>query len=145
MGAIAEGGVRVLNASVIQQLSIPDSSVERAEARETLELERHARTFRGGRPAPDVAGRVVILIDDGLATGATMEAAVAALRANGPSSIVVAVPVAAAETAERLRRSADDLIAVATPEPFHAVGAWYEDFSQTTDAEVIALLAAQAR
>ena len=141
MGAVAEGGVRVLNESLIDELAIPESAVDRVAKQEQLELERRAQAFRGARTAPDVAGRLVILVDDGLATGATMEAAVMALRQRRPARIVIAVPVAAREAAERLNRIADELVAVALPEPFYAVGGWYEDFAQTTDREVVSLLA----
>jgi predicted phosphoribosyltransferase len=140
MGAIAEGGVKVLSAGLIRELSIPNSAIEAVAVRERLELDRHARAFRGTRGAPEIAGRVVILIDDGLATGSTMEAAILALRDRAPSRIVVAVPVAARETVVRLRPLVDDLVTVEMPEPFYAVGMWYSDFSQTTDDEVVRLL-----
>jgi putative phosphoribosyl transferase len=141
MGAIAEGGVKVLSRTLIRELSIPETMVETAAVRERVELDRRARAFRGAREAPEIAGRGVILIDDGLATGSTMEAAILALRGRVPARIVVAVPVAARETRDRLRPLVDDLVTLEMPEPFYAVGAWYADFSQTTDEEVVRLLA----
>ena len=141
MGAIAEGGISILNQELIGSLSIPDSLVEQVTAREQLELARRARTFRGERQPALVAGRTVILIDDGLATGASMEAAILALRAQGPARIVVAVPVGARETCDRLSHIADEVISVQMPESFYAVGAWYDDFSQMTDDEVVTHLA----
>ena len=140
MGAIAEGGVQVLSNRLIRELAIPASLVEQVAARERLELDRRARAFRGGRVPPSLAGRVAILIDDGLATGSTMEAAVLAVRAQKPAQIIVAVPVGAADTVARLSTLADRVVAVDTPEPFYAVGAWYQDFTQTTDEEVVAVL-----
>lgn len=140
MGAIASGGVRVLNDDVMQALHIPERVIEAVAARELRELERRERAYRGDRPAPDVRDRTVILVDDGLATGSTMRAAVAALRRLGPARIVVAVPTAAPSTCEEFRREADECICQITPEPFHAVGLWYQDFSQTTDDEVRDLL-----
>jgi predicted phosphoribosyltransferase len=144
MGALASGGVRVLNADVVGALGIPEGVVEAVAAREGQELERRERAYRGERPGPDVRGRTVILIDDGLATGSTMRAAVAALRQQGPARIVVAVPVGAADTCAELRAEADEAICAWAPEPFHAVGLWYQDFSQTTDEEVRDLLARAA-
>jgi predicted phosphoribosyltransferase len=144
MGAIASGGVRVLNEEVVQALGIPDFRIEAAAAREEQELARRERAYRGSRPPPDVKGRTVILVDDGLATGASMQAAVTALRRLEPARIVVAVPTAAPETCEQMRALADEVVCASTPEPFRAVGLWYEDFSQTSDEEVCALLA-QAR
>ena len=140
MGAIAPGGVQVLNRDLIDELAIPPASVGAVAASERQELERRDRIFRGGRPLPKLKGKTVIVIDDGLATGATMEAAVTALRHMEPTQIVVAVPVGARETCERLARVADRMICLATPAPFDAVGQWYEDFSQTTDEEVKHLL-----
>jgi len=140
MGAVATGGVRVLNEDVVRSLGIPDYAIEAVASREQLELSRRERLYRGGRPALDVRGKMVILVDDGLATGATMQAAVAALRKQQPARIVVAVPVAAPETCEALKDEADDVICATTPQPFRAVGLWYEDFSQTSDEEVRALL-----
>ena len=141
MGAIATGGVRVLNEDLVSGLRIPDYIIDEVAASEQQELMRRERLYRGDRPAPNVRGRTVILVDDGLATGATMLAAVKALRQQQPARIVVAVPTAAPETCEQLRTKADDVICAITPEPFHAVGLWYEDFSQTTDEEVRELLA----
>ena len=144
MGAIATGGVRVLNDQLVGGLRIPDYIVDEVAASEQQELARRERLYRGNRPAPDVRGRTVILVDDGLATGATMLAAVKALRQQQPARIVVAVPTASPETCEQLRAEVDDIICAITPEPFHAVGLWYEDFSQTTDEEVRELLARSA-
>lgn len=140
MGAIASGGVRVLNREVVDHLRIPREEIDAVAARERKELRRRERDYRGERPAPDVRDRVVILIDDGLATGSTMRSAVEALRRQGPARLVVAVPVAAAPACEMLREEVDEVVCAATPEPFLAVGVWYEDFSQTTDDEVRDLL-----
>ncbi len=142
MGAIASGGVRVLNPRVVDQLRIPQSAIDRVAEREQAELERRERAYRGDRPPPRVEGCDVILVDDGLATGSTMRAAAAALKAMRPRRLVVAVPVAAAETCDELRAEVDEVVCALTPEPFYAVGLWYEDFSQTTDEEVRELLAA---
>lgn len=141
MGAIATGHVRVLNESVVAILHIPSYIIEEATARETRELERREQLYRDGLPPPDVGGRVVILIDDGLATGATMRAAVQALRQQRPARIIVAVPVAAPPTCSELGQQVDEIICGHTPEPFFGVGYWYEDFAQTSDEEVHALLA----
>jgi predicted phosphoribosyltransferase len=140
MGAIASGGVRVLNEEVVRLLRVPPEVIDLVAADEQQELARREQAYRGDRPPLDVHGRTVILVDDGLATGSTMRAAVAALRRLGPSRIVVAVPVAAAETCAELATEVDDMVCVQTPEPFRAVGLWYQDFSQTTDEEVRALL-----
>ena len=140
MGAIASGGVRVLNDDVVQHLHVPESVIDAVAREEQQELERRAREYRGDRPAPDVRGKTVILVDDGLATGSTMRAAAAALRRQQPARLVVAVPVAAQQTCEELRGEVDEVVCALTPEPFYAVGVWYEDFSQTTDNEVRALL-----
>lgn len=140
MGAIASGGVRVLNDEAVRMLGISDEVIESVAAKEHKELERREHAYRGDRPAPKVRGRTVILIDDGLATGSSMRAAVAALRQQGPARIVVAVPVGATETCAELKAQADEIICAATPAPFHAVGLWYDDFSQTTDEEVHDLL-----
>jgi predicted phosphoribosyltransferase len=140
MGAIASGGVRVLNPTVVHALHIPQAVIDRAVAREQQELARRERAFRGDRAAPDLRGKTVILVDDGLATGATMRAAVTALRALAPARIVVAVPVGAAETCEELRAGGDDVVCALTPSHFEAVGLWYENFNQTSDAEVQAAL-----
>lgn len=141
MGAIASGGGRILNRDTIQQLGIPMSLVEEATAFERRELERRERVYRGMRPAPEVRGRTVIVVDDGLATGATMLAAVGALRAEGPAGIVVATPVGSVEACAVMRRAADACVCVLTPDPLGAVGRWYVDFTQTTDEEVHTLLA----
>jgi len=140
MGAIASGGVRVLSDDLIRELAIPRSLVEQVSAREQLELERRERAYRGDRVMPSLQHHTVILVDDGLATGATMEAAVRAARTHEPARIVVAVPVGAEETCARLRETADEVVCAATPEPFRAVGLWYDRFDQTTDEEVMALL-----
>lgn len=140
MGAIASGGVRVLNRAVVEGLNIPDHVIAAVAAEEQRELERRKHSYRGSRPDPEVRGRTVVLVDDGLATGATMRAAAAALRAQQPGRLVVAVPVAARETCEEFRDEVDQIVCAITPEPFHAVGVWYEDFSQTTDEEVHELL-----
>ncbi len=141
MGAIATGGAVVFNDEVLENMGIPSRAIEGVIERERAELERRERDYRGNRPAPDVSGKTVILVDDGLATGASMQAAVQAVRALGPAAVVVAVPVGAAATCARLRRYADDVVCVATPEPFRAVSSWYDDFSQTTDEEVFSLVA----
>jgi putative phosphoribosyl transferase len=141
MGAIASGGVRVVNRDVVQALRIPPEIIDAVAAREWDELRRREREYRDDRAAPDVRGRTVILIDDGLATGSTMRSAVAALRRQDPGRLVVAVPVASSSTCEEFRSEVDEVVCARTPEPFHAVGAWYEDFSQTTDDEVRDLLA----
>jgi putative phosphoribosyl transferase len=140
LGAIASGGVRVLNEEVTSRIHISDSAIDDVASREQQELERRERLYRGNQAAPDVEGRTVILIDDGLATGSTMRAAATALRNVRPAKIIVAVPVAAAETCADLRSEVDEVICGATPEPFMAVGAWYSDFEQTTDEEVRELL-----
>jgi len=141
LGAIAPGGVRVLNAEVVRGLDIAPDTIEAAAAREGEELARRERAYRDDRPPLEVAGRTIILVDDGLATGASMRAAVAALRAGAAARIVVAVPVAAPETCDAFRTEVDDIVCARTPEPFYAVGLWYADFAQTTDAEVHDLLA----
>jgi predicted phosphoribosyltransferase len=140
MGAIATGNVRVLNDDVVHVLGIPPSAIDAAAERERHELARRERAYRGDRPPPTVAGRVVILVDDGLATGATMRAAVAALRVQHPARVVIAVPTAAPSTCAEFRSEVDDIVCAMMPEPFHAVGLWYEDFTQTTDEEVHELL-----
>ena len=145
MGAVATGGVRVLNEQIVRALRIPDDVIDAVTMREQEELARRERLYRGDRPLPDVRGRTVILVDDGLATGATMHAAIAALRHQQPARIVVAVPTAAPETCQALRAEVDDVVCAITPEPFYSVGLWYEDFSQTTDDEVRDLLARAAQ
>lgn len=136
MGAIASGGVRVLNESVVGAMDIPDEVVEAVTEEEQEEMERRERRYRGERPAADLEGRTVILVDDGLATGATMRAAVRGLRAQNPKEIIVAVPTASPETCEQFEDEVQDVICSVTPHPFRGVGFWYEDFSQTTDEEV---------
>lgn len=140
MGAIATGGVCVLNDEVVQSLRIPRRLIEAVAARELRELERREHSYRGKRPLPQVRDRTIILVDDGLATGSTMRAAVSALRQLEPARIVVAVPTAAPTACQQFRHEADDCVCDITPDPFHSVGLWYEDFSQTTDEEVRALL-----
>ena len=140
MGAIATGGVRVVNEDVISRISVSSSAIDEVAQREEEELQRRERLYRRDRAAPSVKGRTVILIDDGLATGSTMRAAAIALRRMQPSEIIVAVPVAAADTCADLRSEVDEVICGATPEPFMAVGAWYSDFEQTSDQEVGELL-----
>src|SRR2546426_10320848 len=141
MGAIASGGVRVVNEDVVSYLGIPGEVIDIVAADERTELERRERAYRNGRPPPDVNGRVVILIDDGLATGSTMRAAAAALRAQKPARIDGAVPVAAPRTCRQFKPEVDEVICAVTPQPFRGVGLWYRDFSQTTDEEVRELLA----
>ena len=141
MGAIATGGVRVLNQAVTDALAIPVQVVDEVAGREGEELARRERAYRLGRSALDVAGKVAVVVDDGLATGSTMRAAVAALRALGPARIVVAVPVGARETCQELAGEADEVVCARMPAGFRSVGEWYEDFSQTTDDDIRALLA----
>lgn len=140
MGAIASGGVTLINDEVVHSLRIGPEVIEQVAAEELGELNRRERTYRGDRPQPDVKGRTVILVDDGLATGSSMRAAVIALQKRNPARIVVAVPIAAAATCEEFRSLVDDVACAQTPEPFRAVGLWYENFDQTTDEEVRALL-----
>jgi putative phosphoribosyl transferase len=140
MGAIASGDVIVLNDQLVEQIGVTQGMIDRAVARERLELERRELAYRDDRPRPKVEGRTVILIDDGLATGATMRAAAAALRQQHPKRLVVAVPVAAPETCDEFRDEVDEIVCAVTPQPFYAVGSWYADFSQTTDDEVRELL-----
>jgi erythromycin esterase-like protein/predicted phosphoribosyltransferase len=140
LGAIATGGIRVLNTRLIESLDLPPEWIEAIDAKERQELHRRELLYRGDRPPPDIAGRTVILVDDGLATGSTMLAALHAVRADDPARVVVAVPVAAPDVCEALRGVADEVVCALTPEPLQAVGMWYEDFSQTTDDEVRALL-----
>lgn len=145
MGAIAEGGIEVLDTRLIERLGIPRHAVEQTAVRQRLELDRHDQLFRSGRQALDVTDRVVIVVDDGLATGATMEAAVMALRPRRPAAIIVAAPVGARDTVRRLAKTADRVVCPLTPEPFDAVGLWYERFDQTDDEEVRRLLARSGR
>ena len=145
MGAIATGGVRVVNGEVVSALGLTDRDLDRAAVVEQAELARREVAYRGTRPAPDLAGAVVIVVDDGLATGSTMRAAVAAIRQQRPERIVVAVPVAAPSTRDALAREVDEVVCVATPDPFLAVGRFYDDFTQTTDGEVHDLIERAAR
>jgi len=140
MGAIASGGVRVLNDDVVRWYGIPESAIESVAREETEELERRERAYRRDRPAPDLAGRIVILVDDGLATGSTMRAAAQAVRMHGPSRVIVAVPVGARQTCSEIAAVADEVVCARMPEPFSAVGQWYLDFVQTEDDEVRDLL-----
>jgi putative phosphoribosyl transferase len=140
MGAIASGGVRVLNDDVVERLGIPERTIDRAAKAEKRELERRERAYRGDRLPPDPRGKVVVLVDDGLATGATMRAAVRAVRGLDPGRVVVAVPVGAAKSCDEFADVADEVVCATEPDPFLAVGYWYEDFSQTTDDEVRELL-----
>lgn len=141
MGAIATGGARVLNRDIVTSLDLDDAAIEAVARGEQRELERRERTYRGERPGPQVTGRCVILVDDGLATGATMRAAVAAVRTQSPGRIVVAVPVAPPDAIARLRSEADEVICPETPELFYAISQWYRAFPQVTDDEVQSLLA----
>lgn len=136
MGAIASGGVRVLNEMVVDVLDIPQRLIDAVAEKEKAEMERRERAYRGDRPPPELAGRTAILVDDGLATGSTMRAAVVGLRARNPAAVVVAVPTAAPETCEMFEDEVEEIICAVTPHPFYGVGFWYEDFSQTTDEEV---------
>jgi putative phosphoribosyl transferase len=136
IGAIASGDIRVLNEEIIDNLNIPEEVIDHVAQRELQELQRRQRIYRGDRPAPEIFDRVVILIDDGLATGASMRAAVAGVLTQNPKRIVVAVPTAAPETCEAFESEVDEIVCAMTPEPFVGVGWWYEDFSQTTDEGV---------
>lgn len=142
IGAIAPGGVRVVDEQAVQWLGISEAQMERIVARETEEMNRRQRLYRGDRPGPEVQDRTVILVDDGLATGVTARAAIASLRQQKPRRLILAVPVCPVETADRLRVEVDDLICPSLPADFGAVGLWYQRFEQTTDQEVIDLLAA---
>jgi len=140
MGAIASGGVRILNDDIVRWYGVPASVIDEVALEEQAELDRRERAYRDGREPISLQGRIVLLIDDGLATGSTMKAAVQAVRAHAPARIVVAVPVGAPETCRELAAVADEIVCARTPEPFSAVGQWYRDFSQTSDAEVRELL-----
>jgi predicted phosphoribosyltransferase len=142
MGAIAQGGLQVLNREVIDVFAVSERELQAVIEKETAELERRVAAYRGNRPFPDLHGATVILVDDGVATGSTMVAAISALRRLGPACIVAAAPVISREARAALSRVADHCEYVMEPEPFHGVGAWYQDFGQTTDEEVHALLAA---
>ena len=145
VGAIASGGVRVLNKDVARALPNAEEVIEAVTARETTELERREQSYRDGRPAPELGGKTVILVDDGLATGATMRAGVAALRQRDVAKIVVAAPVGAPETCRELQDEVDDIVCAMAPEYFQAVGQYYKDFAQTSDEEVRELLARAAQ
>lgn len=140
MGAIAGDGSQIVRNEVVHMLGIPDDIIEDAARRERIELQRRDALYRSGRPQPDLAGRVVLLIDDGLATGATMMAAALAVRAQEPASLVIAVPVGAPDTCHALRAYADEVVCLQKPESFRAVSLWYDEFPQTSDREVIDLL-----
>jgi len=145
MGAIASGGVRVLNEEVLRVLNISNAMIDLVAAQEQQELERQQRAYRGDAPFPELSGRKIIVVDDGLATGSTMRAAVRALRQSNPARIIVAAPVAAAETYGSLGREADEMVCCEVPETFYAVSMWYEEFGQTSDQEVRELLEAADR
>ena len=145
MGAIASGGVRVFNGEVVNALRIPDEVIDAVSAEELIELQRREKAYRAGRPPLELEGKTVIVVDDGIATGSTMLAAVSALRQLNAARIIIAAPVVAASTYREMQRAADEVAAVMVPEHFYAVGQWYEDFSQTTDDEVRELLGQAAR
>jgi putative phosphoribosyl transferase len=145
MGAIASGGVRVFNGEVVNALRIPDEAIDAVSAEELIELQRREKAYRAGLPSLDIEGKTIIVVDDGVATGSTMLAAVSALRQLNAARIVVAAPVIAASAYREIQRQADEVIAVMIPERFYAVGQWYEDFSQTSDEEVRELLAQAVR
>ncbi len=141
IGAIASGGVHFVNEETLREYGVSADQVDAVIAAEEQELERRERRYRGDRPFPNVEGRIVILVDDGLATGSTMRAAVTALRQERPAQIVVAVPTAPPETCDDLSGIVDEMVCLTTPDPFYAVGLWYDDFAQTTDDEVREFLA----
>ncbi|MGK7872817.1 MAG: phosphoribosyltransferase [Xenococcaceae cyanobacterium] len=145
MGAIAMGGVMVINHDVVDWLHISKKMIDQVAAQEWQELERRDRLYRGNRPVPDMSNRTIILVDDGIATGSTLRAAIAALRQQQPKTIVVAVPVAPPSTCKELKAEVDKVVCLRTPEPLYSISLWYEDFSQTTDGEVRNLLARAAR
>jgi putative phosphoribosyl transferase len=140
IGAVAAGGVRILNQDVVRRLGIPDDYVERITAQELAEVRRRLRYFRGDRPETEVVGRTAILVDDGLATGVTARAAVQALRLRKPGRLVLAAPVCAAQTAAHFERAVDELVCLETPSDLGAIGFWYKNFEQTSDGEVVELL-----
>jgi predicted phosphoribosyltransferase len=144
MGAIASGGVLVLDEGVLRWLGISEHQLQKTLARELEELRRREAAYRDARPLPDLKGKTVILVDDGLATGASMQAAARSVRRHEPARIVIAVPVASRTTCDKFREEVDEVVCAVAPAPFHAVGDWYEDFSQTTDDEVRELLALNA-
>ncbi|HET9109248.1 MAG TPA: phosphoribosyltransferase [Ktedonobacterales bacterium] len=141
MGAIALGGIRVLNSNIVRRLGISPEDIESVAAEQQRELTRRERLYRGDRPLPDIRGRVVVLVDDGIATGATIRAAVAAVRQQQPARIVIAVPVASAETCDDLRKEVDELVCALAPEALYGIGLWYERFPQLSDDDVRDLLA----
>lgn len=144
MGAIASDGVRVLNYDIVSSLGISSHKIDEIAAKELRELQRRDRVYRGDRPSPNLKDRTVILVDDGIATGASMRAAIAVLREEQPQSIIVAIPVAPSSICDELRAEVDKIVCLMTPEPFYAIGLWYDYFTQTTDEEVRKLLAEQA-
>ncbi len=144
LGALAGNNICVLNDDIIDALNIDQSAIDTVIAREQAELERRNRIYRQGRPPPDIKEKTIIIIDDGLATGATMRAAIASLRQAGTTRIIAAVPVGAVSTCRKIDQEADELVCLYTPEPFYGVGQWYSDFSQTSDEEVLALLTSAA-
>ena len=141
IGAIASGDIGLVDAGTVAMLGLSRQDIDRIVEAERRELGRRERLYRGGRPFPDLAGKTVVLVDDGLATGATMRAAIEALRSRGPAAVIAAVPVASREACAMVAAAADDCVCALTPAPFHGVGKWYADFSQTTDDEVLDLLA----
>lgn len=140
MGAIALGGIRVINHDVVEHLGIHREALDQVSHQEQQELNRRDRLYRGHRPPPDIQGRTIILVDDGLATGSTMQAALATLQTQQPEYVIVAVPVAPRSVCQQLNHRVNEVVCLLTPEPFSAIGNWYENFDQTTDAEVRALL-----
>jgi putative phosphoribosyl transferase len=145
MGAIAGNDTRILNRDIINVLNIDRTTIDAVIVKEQAELERRNLLYRQGRPSPNVEGKTIIIIDDGLATGATMRAAIASLRQAGAAKIIAAVPVGAASTCGKVEQEADELVYLYTPEPFYGVGQWYSDFSQTSDESVLALLESAAK
>jgi putative phosphoribosyl transferase len=141
IGAIASGGLRVMNDDILGMLRVSDATIATTVAEEQKELERREHLYRGDRPAVKIADKTIIVVDDGIATGATMRAAVRALQAQKPKQLIVAIPTAAVDTCNLLRQEVDEVVCLATPEPYIAVGRWYKDFAQTSDAEVQVLLA----
>ncbi|SFR74547.1 putative phosphoribosyl transferase [Marinobacter daqiaonensis] len=140
MGAIASGGVRIMNDDALRRIPVSDDQIERVADKEQAELERRETTYRGDRPLPEIEGRTVVLVDDGIATGATMRAAMQACRKQGAKRVVVGVPVGPKETIDRFSREADEVICLSTPENFSSIGQWYQSFGQTSDDEVRSLL-----